>query len=92
MKALNVLLASAAVAVWLAGCDGDNGNGQPTVPVAPPPAPAPATTATVTDFSVFMRQLLASTAENTEPVPLDTIIFSNQLAEGDPQPITFFRP
>jgi len=46
----------------------------------------------VTDFTVFVRQLLASTAENTEPVPLETIIFSNQLAEGDPQPLTFFRP
>lgn len=90
MKALNILLASAAVAVWLAGCDGDNG--QPATTAAPPAAPGPATTATVTDFPVFMRQLLASTAENTEPVPLDTIIFSNQLAEGDPQPITFFRP
>lgn len=90
MKSLHILLASAMAAVLLVGCDGDNG--QPAIPVTPPPAPSPAPTATVTDFTVFVRQLLASTAENTEPVPLDTIIFSNQLAEGDPQPISFFRP
>jgi len=90
VKALQVLLASAAAAVLLVGCDGDNG--QPTTTAAPPTVPGPVTTATVTDFTVFVRQLLASTAENTEPVPLDTLILTDQLAEGDPQPITFFRP
>ena len=90
MKFLHVLLASAAAAVLLVGCDGDNGPA--IVPAAPPPVPGTVTTATVTDFTVFVRQLLASTAENTEPVALDTLIFTDQLAEGDPQPLTFFRP
>ena len=90
MKFLHVLLVSAAAAIFLAGCGGDNG--QTTMPAAPPPVSGPGTTATVTDFTVFVRQLLASTAENTKPVPLDTIIFTDQLVEGDPQPLTFFRP
>ena len=91
MKFLHVLLVSAAAAIFLAGCGGDHG--QTTMPAAaPPPVSGPGTTATVTDFTVFVRQLLASTAENTKPVPLDTIIFTDQLVEGDPQPLTFFRP
>ena len=87
IKYLHVVLASAVLALVLVGCDGD-GEDQ-NIPVAPQPGPgAPATT----DFQDFVRQLLASTAENTDPVPINSSAFTNLLAAGDPQPITFFRP
>lgn len=83
MQYLRVILASAVIAVLLVGCDGDNG--EENGPVMPP---APATT----DFQSFVQQLLASTAENTDPVPVDATLFTDQFVGGDPQPITFFRP
>ena len=92
MTYFHVVLASAVVALMLVGCGGDDGT--PTIPVEPPavpPAPTSPPTPT-TDFQSFVRQVLASTAENTDPVPISGLVFSNQFAAGDPQPITFFRP
>jgi len=88
VKYLHVILASAVMACVLVGCDGDDE--AQNVPVTPPAAPG--TPAATTDFLTFVRQLLASTAENTNPVPVNSPSFTNLLAAGDPQPITFFRP
>jgi len=88
VKYFHVVLVSAIVALVLVGCDG--GDGTQTIPAGPPASTS--TPIPTTDFQDFVRQLLASTAENTDPVPISGLLFSNQLADGEPQPITFFRP
>lgn len=79
IKYLHVVLASAVLALVLLGC-GSHGDDENS-PAAPP-----------TDFQDFVRQLLASTAENTDPVPINPANLTNLLVNGDPKPITFFRP
>lgn len=101
MKGLYILLTSAVVTGLLVGCPGDNGQGNVPAASAPPPVSAPPSTppavgpgtpVTTAAFSSFVQQLLASTAENTDPTPIETVVFSDQLSAGDPQPISFFRP
>jgi hypothetical protein len=72
------------MALWLVGCGGDDEERDVMFP--PPDTP------TTTDFLTFVEQVLASTAENTDPVPIDSTAFTNVLVAGDPQPITAFLP
>jgi hypothetical protein len=99
VKYLHIVLVSVAMSLLLVGCSGnDEGeNGQvppPTGTPGPPPTVTPPTVIPVAgmDFLTLVQQLLASTAENTDPVPVHTATFTNLLADGDPQPVTFFRP
>ncbi len=49
------------------------------------------TVTTTPDFVNFVQQLLAIDA-NTEPVPINTLSFENQLATGDAESIDSFLP
>jgi ABC-type glycerol-3-phosphate transport system substrate-binding protein len=90
MKYLYVLLASLAIGGVLAGCGGDSR--EPSTPAAPATPVTPATTTTGTDFQSFVRQLLAQTTANADPTPFDSTRFTNLFFEGDPQPLSFYRP
>lgn len=92
MQYLQRLCACLVIALCVAGCAGDDDTMSPA-PIAPAPGPAtPPAQPAVTALTLLTRQILGSTAEDTEPVILNAQSLLNMTDEGDPQPVSFYRP
>ncbi len=72
MKYVRILLVSVAVALLLTGCEGGDGGGGGIIPT-PPSVMGPSE---LTNFTSFVRQLVMSTSDTTEPVGINSIGFS----------------
>lgn len=77
MKLLRHFLTGAAVSLVLAACGSDNS--RPVVDLDPPPPPP-------VSFTTFVKDRFAATADNTDPVLVDTIDFA---FDSDDDPTAF---
>ena len=86
MFKLNSKLMTGAVlaSALLAGCGGDSGGGQAST--GPAPTPTPPMAQTITAVADYIRNLIASNGENTEPIDINGLTLATD-DTSEPAPV-----
>ena len=91
MQYLRMLVAAIVVAFLLTACQGNGGGDDDPDAGDTGGNNPPMEEVTEQDFAGFVTQALAVDA-NGEPLPVNTVVFQNQVDNGKPKPVTAFLP